>query len=152
MQKTVNQKIYYCVYVSSAVNLMATEDLLSLLSTCRKNNSRLEITGMLLHKDGNFMQVLEGPESEVRSLIEKIKKDSRHRGIIILAEGYTDSRQFVDWSMGFHELNSPEAKLVPGYNEFLNVSLTEAEFASNSSRCQLLLQTFRNYATGPGRL
>ena len=145
-------KIYYNVYVSSAVNLMPTEDLLKLLSSCRKNNSRVGITGMLLHKDGNFMQALEGHEKEVRNLHEKIKKDPRHRGIITLVEGYTDSRQFVDWSMGFHELNSPEAKGVPGYNEFLNVPLTEAEFSQNPSRCQLLLQTFRNYATGPGRL
>ena len=145
-------KIYYHVYVCSAVNLMPSEELLKLLTVSRNNNARLEITGMLLHKDGNFMQVLEGAKEDVLSLMEIIKKDPRHRGIITLHEGYTDNRQFLDWSMGFHELNSTEAKLIPGYSEFLNAPLTEAEFSSDPSRCQLLLGTFRNYINGPSTI
>ncbi len=34
----------------------------SLLETCRRNNTAAGVTGMLLYKDGNFMQVLEGEE------------------------------------------------------------------------------------------
>ncbi len=136
-------KIFYHVYVSSAVDLMSSEDLLELLSVCRINNARLEISGMLLHKDGNFMQVIEGPEVEVRKLLEKIKMDPRHHGIIQLIEGYTESRQFSDWSMGFYDLNSPEIKLIEGFNEFLNSPLTGDEFESNPSRCQRLLLSFR---------
>ncbi len=137
------QKIFYHVYVSSAVSLMSSDELLKLLTVCRTNNSRLGISGMLLHKDGNFMQAIEGPEDIVRNLLEKIYKDARHRGIIQLVEGYTESRQFADWSMGFYDLNSPEIKAQPGYSEFLNTPLTGAEFESNPTRCQRLLLTFR---------
>ena len=137
-------KIYYHVYVSSSVDLLSSEELLKLLTISRNNNSHLGITGMLLHKDGNFIQVVEGPEDEVKKLLHKISQDPRHCGIITLVEGYTESRQFTDWSMGFHELNSSETKLIPGFSEFLHTPLTEAEFANNPSRCQLLLSTFRN--------
>ncbi len=81
------------------------------------------------------MQVIEGPENETRSLLEKIAIDSRHRGILKLTEGYTEDRQFPDWSMGFHELNSSDASLTPGYSEFLNTPLTGSEFESNPTRC-----------------
>lgn len=141
-------RIYYHVYVSSSVNLMSSEELVKLLTVSRNNNSRLGITGMLLHKDGNFIQAIEGPEDEVKKLLNKISQDTRHRGIITLIEGYSETRQFNDWSMGFRELNSAEAKLVPGYSEFLNTPLTEAEFANNLSRCQLLLTTFKNNMVG----
>ena len=87
-------KIYYHVYVSSAVDLMSSDELLKLLTVSRNNNSQIGITGMLLHKDGNFIQAIEGPEDQVRKLLEKIRKDSRHRGVITLVEGYTDQRQF----------------------------------------------------------
>lgn len=145
-------KIYYHVYVSSAVDLMSSDELLKLLTVSRNNNSQIGITGMLLHKDGNFIQAIEGPEDQVRKLLEKIRKDSRHRGVITLVEGYTDQRQFSEWTMGFYELNSPEAKLIPGYSEFLNVPLTEAEFSADPSRCQLLLMSFRNYINGPSTI
>lgn len=138
-----NSKVYYHVYISSAVELMSKERMLELLNVCRTNNLKLGITGMLLHKDGNFMQVIEGPEMEVRNVLLKIYKDSRHHNIIQLIEGYSDERQFSDWEMGFHELNSPELSLLPGYSEFLNTPLEANEFKSNPNRCQRLLNNFK---------
>ncbi len=54
----------------------------------------------MLHKDGNFMQALEGDEGAVRGLYEKIAADPRHGGEITLQEGFAEGRQFPDWSMG----------------------------------------------------
>ncbi len=64
--------MFFLVYVSSATRPFSGEDLRALLATCRKNNAELGVTGMLLYKDGNFMQVLEGDEEAVRGLYEKI--------------------------------------------------------------------------------
>lgn len=139
-------KIFYHVYVSSAAKLMSSDELVKLLEVCRVNNTAIGISGMLVHKDGNFMQVIEGPEDKVRHLLEKIMLDPRHRGIMTLIEGYTEARQFSNWSMGFYELNSAEAKLVPGYNEFLNTPLTSLEFGSDPTHCQRLLLSFRKTA------
>ena len=116
--------VFFLVYVSSAVRLFSAEDLRALPETCRKNNAELGVTGMLLYKDGNFMQVLEGDEEAVRGLYARIAADPRHRGEITLQEGFAEGRQFPDWSMGFRDLNSPEERSAPGYSEFLNAPLT----------------------------
>ncbi len=63
--------MFSLTYVSSAVRPFAEDELADLLAVSRQNNARLGITGMLLYKDGNFMQVLEGEEAEVRTLYEK---------------------------------------------------------------------------------
>ena len=69
--------MYSLIYVSSAVQLMAGEELTQLLLQSRAKNVRLEITGLLLYKDGDFMQALEGAEDRVKLLFETIQRDSR---------------------------------------------------------------------------
>ncbi len=133
----------FLVYVSSATLLFPGEDLRALLATSRKNNAELGGTGMLLYKDGNFMQVLEGEEGAVRALYDKIGADPRHKGEITLRQGFTEERQFPDWSMGFRDLQSPEARAVPGYSEFLNTPLSGREFSGDPTRTQKLLLTFK---------
>ena len=135
--------VFFLVYVSSATLPFSGEDLRDLLATCRKNNAELGITGMLLYKDGNFMQVLEGDEEAVRGLYARIEADPRHGGEITLQQGFTEGRQFPDWSMGFRDLNSSEENSTPGYSEFLNAPLTGREFSGNPSRAQKLLLTFK---------
>ena len=135
--------MFFLVYVSSATRPFSGEDLRVLLETCRKNNAELGVTGMLLYKDGNFMQVLEGDEGAVRGLYEKIAADPRHSGEITLQQGFAEGRQFPDWSMGFRDLDSPEAHADPGYSEFLNAPLTGREFSGDPSRAQKLLITFK---------
>jgi Sensors of blue-light using FAD len=66
------------------VKPFSTEELTDLLRKSRDNNAALGITGMLLYKDGNFMQVLEGDEERVRALATKVSQDRRHRGFIQL--------------------------------------------------------------------
>jgi len=135
--------LFFLVYVSSAVRPFSRGDLEDLLATSRGNNAGLGITGMLLYKDGNFMQVLEGEEGAVRALYDKIGNDPRHRGEITLREGFTEERQFPDWSMGFRDLESQEIRKLPGYNEFLNTPLTGREFFKDPTRAQKLLLTFK---------
>jgi len=47
------------IYVSTSVKLLNDEELLDILKVSRENNSGKDITGLLLYKGGNFMQVLE---------------------------------------------------------------------------------------------
>lgn len=135
--------MFFLVYISSATQPFSVDDLSTLLAVSRKNNAELGITGMLLYKDGNFMQVLEGDERTVRALYEKIGVDPRHSGEITLLQGFVDERQFPDWSMGFRDLNSPEIRATQRYSEFLNTPLTGQEFSGDPSRSQKLLLTFK---------
>lgn len=136
-------ELYSLIYVSSAVRLFSREDLVELLETCRENNARVGITGMLLYKDGNFMQALEGAEAAVRGLYEKIQSDTRHSGEIVMWQGPQRERWFAGWSMGFRDLGSEGAPEVPGYSEFLNVPLTNQEFGPDPTRAQKLLLAFK---------
>lgn len=135
--------VFFLVYVSSATLQFSGEDLRALLATCRENNAELGVTGMLLYKDGNFMQVIEGDEEAVRGLYARIEADPRHGGEITLQQGFTERRQFPDWSMGFRDLNAPEERSTSGYSEFLNAPLTGREFSGDPSRAQKLLLTFK---------
>jgi hypothetical protein len=135
--------MFYEVYASSAVRPFSNEELIELLEKSRAKNHELNVTGMLLYKDGNFMQVLEGEESVVLALMAVIARDPRHRGLLRLTRGYTDDRQFPTWSMGFRNLDSPEVRSLEGFTEFLNTDLTGAEFTADPGRAQRLLLTFK---------
>ena len=143
--------LFSLAYVSSAITAFGRAELLALLEGCRERNARAAITGMLLYKEGNFMQVIEGPEAAVRALHAKIGRDGRHRGVITLLQSPIEARQFAGWSMAFRDLDDPAVRgareqalrALPGYSEFLNVALSGQEFAGWPSRCQKLLLTFK---------
>ena len=135
--------MFFLVYVSAAVTWFSDTELRALLVQARVNNERAGITGMLLYKDGNFMQVLEGDEAAVRALFARINADRRHRGVVIIDNGQAPARQFGAWSMAFFDLNAANGDMPPGYSAFLDAPLTSAEFASVPGRCGQMLQLFR---------
>lgn len=55
------------VYLSEAVGHFSHLDLAELLAKSRANNSTLGITGMLLFKEGKFLQALEGKRDDAVS-------------------------------------------------------------------------------------
>ncbi|MCX6050857.1 MAG: BLUF domain-containing protein [Chloroflexi bacterium] len=135
--------MFFIIYVSSAVHPFSKPELLELLAKSRENNTQLGVTGMLLYKGGNIIQVLEGEEAVVHKLYTKIASDARHQGLIPLLQGVQTARQFPEWSMGFYDLNHVDLAAHPGYSEFLNTPLTAGEFSSDPTRCQRLLLLFK---------
>jgi hypothetical protein len=135
--------VYYLIYVSSTVAPLSPSQLVDLLADSRARNAQLGISGMLLYKDGNVMQVLEGQEQNVRALFARISRDRRHTGLLVLLDGTTETRQFASCSMAYRDLNDANVLPTAGYSEFLNMPLTGAEFSTDATRCQRLLQTFR---------
>ena len=131
------------VYISSATVSFSEADLVALLTKSREKNARLDITGMLLYKDGNIMQVLEGPDDAVRQLVRTIQADDRHRGVILLLERQIEERQFPDWTMAFRDLNDPATREIPGYSEFMQEPLDSEMFRTSPSRARRLLEVFR---------
>lgn len=139
--------MFSLVYVSSAIKPFTQPQLLQLLAQSRADNERQHITGLLLYKNGNFMQVLEGEESAVRHVHKKISTDMRHRGLLVLLQRRQQARDFADWSMGFRDLSSVESLSPPGYSEFMNLDLMDAYFFSDPSNAQKLLLTFKKAMT-----
>lgn len=137
------QKIFFHIYSSSAVSAFSPDDLVALLAKSQSNNSKVGVTGLLLHKAGQFMQLLEGPEAAVRKTLARIEVDPRHNNLVTLLEGGSDERQFSEWSMGFRDLNSAEVRALHGFSEFLNTPLDGSEFKTSPSRGQRLLLSFK---------
>jgi hypothetical protein len=131
------------LYVSSAVRLFSRDDLKDLLAQSRKKNTRLDLSGMLLYKDGNFMQVLEGPDPAVMALFSTIERDPRHHGILRLMRQEIERREFPSWSMGFRNLDDADLRDTPGYSAFMNEPLNGAGFQADPTRAQKLLGMFR---------
>ncbi len=127
--------MYYLVYVSAATTPFSEGELLELLETSRRNNAPLGITGMLLYKDGRFMQLLEGQKEPVLKLVAKVAADPRHCKLTVLLEGERAGRECGAWSMGFQRLDTPDAQQIPGYSDIFHVPLDSESFASNASQC-----------------
>ena len=132
--------LHQIIYVSSACTLMSERELKALMAQSGQFNAARQITGLLLYKDGNFMQLLEGDQAELNSLMERIKVDRRHFGLSVLVNEPAVSRLYPEWAMGFRSLSPDETMELPGYSDFL----TQPEKTPRPrDRCSKMLHTFR---------
>jgi hypothetical protein len=135
--------VFFLVYVSAAETWFSATELHDLLRLSRERNVQNGITGLLLYKDGNFMQALEGEEPAVRKLHQRICGDRRHHGLVVLDSGTTPERQFAQWSMGFFDLGLQGAARPEGYSAFMDLPLADPLFKAEPSRCMQLLRLFK---------
>jgi hypothetical protein len=89
------------MYASTGLSAFTPSDLADLLAKARANNAACDISGLLVHFQGSFLQVLEGTKDAVESLYQSIGRDSRHGNIRLLLRGEIEEREFGEWSMGF---------------------------------------------------
>ena len=131
------------IYGSSATSQLTQDDLVDILAVARRNNEKLNITGMLLYSDGNFLQVLEGEEEAVESLLATIRKDSRHAGLMVYVKYPIAERQFSNWKMGFIDIDNSKVHEIPGYSDFLSNPDHEMNL-SDVSYAKSFLELFRD--------
>jgi hypothetical protein len=136
------EQLVAAVYVSSATRALPEDEILELLRIARHNNEKLDITGMLLYREGNFLQVLEGPESVVNSLISKIKRDPRHKGFILMSRKKIEERQFGEWRMAFRNMSKDHSG-EEGYSPFLEPGFEDDEIGEESQLVFRLLRRFK---------
>ena len=86
------------LYISTAPTL-GREDVDAILATSARNNPARGITGLLLFNGRNFLQLIEGEESEVAALMERITADPRHSGVSVLDHRTIAARTCPDWAM-----------------------------------------------------
>lgn len=105
------------VYTSTASHPFRETALELLLEECRRQNDARHVTGMLLHRSGRFIQVLEGDADVVRDLAERIRRDPRHHDMRILLEETIDHRRFPDWTMGYRAFRGDPGLSPAGYRD-----------------------------------
>jgi hypothetical protein len=86
------------LYISTAPTL-PREEVEAILSASARNNPARGITGLLLFNGRNFLQLLEGEETEVAALMDTITADPRHSGVSVLDRRGIDQRACPDWAM-----------------------------------------------------
>ncbi|GAB3244300.1 hypothetical protein GCM10027346_41850 [Hymenobacter seoulensis] len=112
-----------------------------LLSHARQANGVAHLTGLLVYRDGRFVQVLEGPEAQVRAVYARIERDPCHTQVMVVGEAADQSRHFARWSMAWGRGSEPavarlfEAALAPatvGSDLLREVLLQDVELSLES--------------------
>ncbi|MFC6223337.1 BLUF domain-containing protein [Hymenobacter artigasi] len=131
--------VYQLLYRSRATYRPSEAQLREMLALARLHNSRKNITGLLLYSEGIFVQVIEGPEAEIRELYARIQCDSRHTQVETVSEGLLPRRQFAEWSMDFDLAEAPEVERVLGA---IRTQHPLPALSVVNTRLQTLLQAF----------
>lgn len=134
------------VYVSSAIREMSDDDLLEILNTAREFNKAQNISGLLLYREGFFIQVLEGDYANVQALFEQISKDSRHYNVIKLYHEAIEQRKFGQWEMGFMSPDAMKLKELEGFSGFMDseqISISREAAKKIEDYIEFVLENFR---------
>ncbi|MEP2735270.1 MAG: BLUF domain-containing protein [Erythrobacter sp.] len=86
-------------YTSTAAEAVDGSDVFAIVAVSARNNAESELTGVLLFKDGQFLQVVEGPSASIDMLMIRLERDNRHSNIRTIARSAIKTRKFPRWNM-----------------------------------------------------
>ncbi|NAS29749.1 hypothetical protein GTQ40_02090 [Flavobacteriaceae bacterium R38] len=110
--------VHYLCYISSERRELKEEDLVELLSGCRKYNIENNITGLMLYFEGHFVEFMEGDKEAVHARFKNISSDKRHKSVFKITESSIEKRKFSNWTMSFPSLNKDRLRKIFGYRPF----------------------------------
>ncbi len=107
-------------YASTATEKCSSIEIGLIVEAAKKNNIRANITGVLFFGNNYFLQILEGPRSNLNRLYNKIIRDERHTNMQVLELREIGSRCFHEWSMRLVDSPAVAAKICreSGFREF----------------------------------
>lgn len=82
------------------------DEIESILAASVHFNKKHHITGVLYYFNGRFFQYIEGLESVIENLFDKIALDPRHQCITYYGTVPIKKRKFTAWSMKYVSKNS----------------------------------------------
>jgi hypothetical protein len=86
-------------YTSRARLDLSRRDLADIHESARHLNALDGVTGLLVFDGIRFLQIIEGSEEAIDSLVDRLRRDQRHSAFEIRDERSVDARSFPDWSM-----------------------------------------------------
>jgi hypothetical protein len=95
--------VFGFMYQCQEAEPLGEAQITEILEVSRRNNEQRGITGMLLYREGRFLQVLEGEREPVLELIKTIRRDPRQKAFTVLYESEWP-RLFGGWFMDFRKL------------------------------------------------
>lgn len=134
--------LYRLVYTSFRKNDCDESEIDKILESCRKNNPRRNITGILLHSDKRFIQYMEGAKDDVLELYNLIEEDDRHTSVNQRSFESIEQRVFPSWEMGYKDVDQIEFNTdasTADQKTFNSLIRDELDFDDNAMR---ILQLF----------
>lgn len=124
-------------YISKQSEALIDSELESLFGYIVSMNSTLQISGALLHNEGFFLQVLEGDKLRIDELFSKIRKDKRHKNILMVLDQKIENRIFQNYEANFNILKTKDDI------KRLNTYLSKYSFKNKYSKnIQTLMEPF----------
>jgi hypothetical protein len=96
------------IYKSEALIGCGSEEEQSLMDYVLLANRRSAITGFLIRTNENYYQYLEGRETVVMDLLDRIRANSLHRNLKVLLKQRPKERCFPRWYMEYYFLTTLE--------------------------------------------
>lgn len=130
---------YQMMYSSEATRPMTVDALEEILVDARSGNEARNVTGALVHVDGVFFQILEGDEDVVKSLMQSIARDIRHRSVKVFYEREVGTRAFADWRMAFLSPSAEQMSRWAGLPGAVSVKALLADIERDPQRVPRIL-------------
>jgi hypothetical protein len=71
------------------------------MTWAQKKNVSMGISGIIMYSAGNFFQIIEGDEQEVKKVFNKIEQDPRHYNLIKLLDKKIEVFSFASYTSSF---------------------------------------------------
>lgn len=118
--------IFQLVYLSRiSQDFNPTEDMDAIMQIANKRNRKLGITGILIYRDGIFIQLLEGEKDRVLKVYGYVASDFRHTSIKPILKQENTNRLFEEWTMGYRNLSKASKtsnELLESWNDLVHRS------------------------------
>ena len=105
--------MHQLIYSSRAIPDFTLDDLTYLTEQSRKNNTNLDVTGLLLFYNHYFFQVLEGDKASLDLIYLNIARDKRHTDVTLLGIKPIDVRAFAHWRLGIANFPTQLPSMTP---------------------------------------
>ncbi len=106
------------IYCSRESSKMSEDKLMALLKKARQKNEGCNVTGMLLYRNGFFLQCLEGAYDDIKNIFSNIMMDNRHKMITILFNDKIEKRIFPQWTMDFIKEEDLNSEIIENLKKF----------------------------------
>ena len=89
----------FLLYASTATRTLSLAEMNVFIERCRHRNAWTGLSGLLVRRDGRYVQFIEGPPAALDRLYGRICSDERHTDVATLASGTARRALFPAWSM-----------------------------------------------------
>jgi hypothetical protein len=122
-----SDNVYHLLYRSFKSDYFDENEVGKIVASSLLNNTHLGITGILMYRDGIFIQLLEGDEDDLLKLYEEhICKDKRHHDCKVLVSKDNQTRIFNGWNMGVVSKNLLHSEF-PSFFELIEQKLEKID-------------------------